>query len=160
MLFVQGGAGLGRPLAEAQGRVLGVMSEPKVIVEAIRFVRPDEAVVAFRLGHPLGMFGLHEGRAVRVAEHGECREGRSAPCWLAAERNARTRERSSDRIRLGLCRHPRSRMSTHRRGLRRRPGRVHIEPSEYGVVVQHNVGQRRNVGPIDHACEGVDDAGP
>jgi len=70
LVNVQGGAGLAGPLHEAQKRVPGTTdAEVRIVVDDIRFLREDEAVVWFTL--EIGeerSFVLrgHEGRAVKV----------------------------------------------------------------------------------------------
>ena len=68
LVNVQGGAGLAGPLQQAGRRIPGSPSgTAKIVVDDIKFLRPDEAVVWFSVevdGNRLGFVNGREGRAV------------------------------------------------------------------------------------------------
>lgn len=72
LVNVQSGRGLVGPLGEAQKRVPGASDVPaSLVVDDIRFLRPDEAVVWYSVevnGERFPMVNGREGRAVRVGD--------------------------------------------------------------------------------------------
>jgi hypothetical protein len=70
LVNVQAGEGLAAPLQEASRRVPGAPEgDVRLVVDDIKFLRPDEAVVWFSLevnGNRLGMVNGREGRALLV----------------------------------------------------------------------------------------------
>jgi hypothetical protein len=70
LVNVQSGQGLASPLREAQKRVPGAADAPaSLIVDGIKFLRPDEAVVWFSVdvdGQRFPLVNGREGRAVKV----------------------------------------------------------------------------------------------
>lgn len=72
LVNVQSGRGLVGPLSEAQMRVPGAAdNSASLIVDDVKFLRPDEAVVWFSVevnGERFPMVNGREGRAVRVGE--------------------------------------------------------------------------------------------
>jgi hypothetical protein len=72
LVNVQSGRGLVGPLREAQKRVPGAADEPaRLIVDDVKFLRPDEAVVWFSVevnGARFPMVDGREGRAVKVGD--------------------------------------------------------------------------------------------
>jgi outer membrane lipoprotein-sorting protein len=72
LVNVQGGRDLAGPLSEAEKRVPGAADNPaSLMVDDIKFLRPDEAVVWFSIevnGERFPMVNGREGRAVKVGE--------------------------------------------------------------------------------------------
>jgi len=72
LVNVQSGRGLVGPLREAQKRVPGAADEPaRLIVDDVKFLRPDEAVVWFSVevnGARFPMVDGREGRAVKIGD--------------------------------------------------------------------------------------------
>lgn len=72
LVNVQSGKGLVEPLKEAQKRVPGAADQPaSLIVDDVKFLRPDEAVVWFSVevnGERFPMVNGREGRAVKVGD--------------------------------------------------------------------------------------------
>jgi outer membrane lipoprotein-sorting protein len=72
LVNVQSGRGLAGPLSEAQKRVPGAADNAaSLIVDDVKFLRPDEAVVWFSVevnGERFPMVNGREGRAVKVGE--------------------------------------------------------------------------------------------
>jgi hypothetical protein len=72
LVNVQGGRNLAGPLSQAQKRVPGAGDNPaSLIVDDIKFLRPDEAVVWFSVevnGERFPMVNGREGRVVKVGE--------------------------------------------------------------------------------------------
>lgn len=72
LVNVQSGRGLVGPLREAQKRVPGAADNPaSLIVDDVKFLRPDEAVVWYSVevnGERFPMVNGREGRAVKVGE--------------------------------------------------------------------------------------------